>query len=175
MLKALSKLNAILVRILEFFVIVAMALLVIDVIVQVFARQFGLTAIKSAITEELAMLLMVWVSLLGASLGFVLKSHLGVDYFVGKLDGRARTVSELAVAIFIAIFALVLIFGGWTVVQRTIETNQRTPAMGLLRGYAFYIVIPISGVLIALFSLQMILEKIQALVRGADHNTAAQG
>ncbi len=162
MLSALSKLNAVLVRILSFFVIVTMALLVLDVIVQVFARQFGAVWIKSAITEELALILLVWVSVLGASLGFVLKSHLGVDYFVGKLSGRAKIVTELAAAIFIAVFAVILIVGGWTVVERTLATRQETPAMHLMRGYV-YTVIPFSGVLIALFSLQMILEKLREL------------
>ncbi len=88
-----------LVRLLEFLTIVIFAALVLDVLWGVVSRYvFGA---QSRWTEELAIYLLVWVSLLGSTLAFRDQAHLGVDYFVGKLDQTARRlaaiIAELAV------------------------------------------------------------------------------
>jgi TRAP-type C4-dicarboxylate transport system permease small subunit len=77
-------------RLLETLVMVAVAVMVVDVLWQVFTR-FILNN-PSSWTEELAIFLLIWVALLGAAVALNRGAHLGIDYFVGKL----RCSSSLA-------------------------------------------------------------------------------
>ena len=59
--------------------IIAVALLVLDVVWGVFTRYA--MGEQAKWSEELARFLLVWVSLLGGAVAFGTKGHLGVDYF----------------------------------------------------------------------------------------------
>lgn len=150
-----NRLWALVVSGLQWFTILLFAALTLDVLWGVVSRYvFGS---QSRWTEELAIYLLVWVSLLGAALMFRERGHLGVDYFVGKLDPAARrlaaVIAELAVIIF-AGFALV--YGGWMLVSETLRSGQLTPAMGWRIGY-LYSVVPLSGLFIVAFSIEHLL------------------
>ncbi|MFC2086050.1 TRAP transporter small permease, partial [Bacteroidota bacterium] len=96
-------------RVLEFAVVAAMAILVIDVLWQVFTR-FVLRD-PSSWTEELARYLLIWVGLLGAAYAAGKKMHLALDLLPAKLKGaRARHLDmfiELCAFSF-ALFVLVI-------------------------------------------------------------------
>ena len=106
MLRTLKLLKTALTRTLEFALIVAVAALVGSVVWGVMTRASGdfvanysggsvdgiwgwLPSGQAQWTEELAKFLLIWVSLLGGAVAFGRHSHLGVDYFVGKLDKSA--------------------------------------------------------------------------------------
>lgn len=109
---------------------------------------------QSRWTEEFAIYALVWVSLLGAALMFRERGHLGVDYFVGKLDPAARRFTALIAEVAIMVFsAFVLIYGGFMLVSETLRSGQVTPAMGWKIGY-IYSVVPISGLFIMAFSIE---------------------
>ncbi len=116
---------------------------------------------QSRWTEELAVYLLVWVSLLGAALVFRARGHLGVDYFVGKLDPAAQRlcsfISEIAVILFAS---FVLVFGSGMMVWETLRMNQVSPAMGWPVGY-LYLVVPLSGLFIVAFSIEHLLAERQ--------------
>ena len=153
-----------LIKILELAVIAVMGFLVIDVVWGVFTR-YVLRA-PSSWTEELARMLLIWVALLGASIGFIRKSHLGVDYFVNKLAYRYRQIVEVLIYLLIGGFALVvLIYGGYKIVSLTLETCQRSAALGIKMGYV-YLALPVSGFFIFIFAVEMSVEKIILLLRG---------
>ena len=100
------------------------------------------------------MYLLVWVSLLGAALVFRDRGHLGVDYFVGKLDPAARRLSSLIAEGAVMVFAgFVLIFGGGMMVMETLRSGQVTAAMGWPVGY-LYMVVPLSGLFVLAFSIE---------------------
>ena len=152
-----------LVRLLEVSVIVIMGILVIDVIWQVFTR-FVLNN-PSSWTEELAIMLLIWVSLLGASVGFQRFSHLGVDYFVKKLPARKRTINDFMVHLLVAFFAgYIMVYGGYRIVSMTLLFEQRSAALGIKMGYV-YLALPISGLFIVLFSVEMAIQKFREIVR----------
>ncbi len=162
MLDVILKLKAWLVRCLELTVMVVMGLLVVDVVWGVFTRY--VTRHPSSWTEELARMLLIWVGLLGASIGVIRKSHLGVDYFVGKLNERWRTIGQLVVYLLIAVFAaVVLIYGGYKLVSLTLATSQPSPALNIQWGHV-YLALPISGFFIVLFSIEMVIENIGKLL-----------
>lgn len=161
MLKLLVQIKERLVKLLEWILILLVAVLVLDVLWQVFSR-FVLND-PSSWTDELATLLIIWVAMIGASVAFIRNNHLGVDYFVGKLKPRPRLISEIVVQAFIFVFAvIVLVLGGIKLVTLTLLTEQVSPALLIKMGHV-YMALPISGVMIALAAVETAVEKINAL------------
>ena len=88
-------------RLLEAALILAVVVLVLDVLWGVFTR-YALSE-QAKWSEELARFMLVWISLLGGAVAFGEKAHLGVDYFVAKLDpaaGRFITITGQLIVLF---------------------------------------------------------------------------
>jgi TRAP-type C4-dicarboxylate transport system permease small subunit len=155
-------------RALEYLLILAMAILVLNVIWGVLARMLVTTGFlerQSNWTEELARFLMIWVGLLGASLAFEKKAHLGVDFFVGKFHPTAQKILQLATLLVVLLFAIgVLCIGGWELVTRTLALKQETPALGIPKGWV-YLAVPISGFFTIIFTLVQMLDVIRGEAR----------
>ena len=155
-LSCLTVLRKILVKPLEWLLIFGMAALTLDVLWGVFSR-YALGA-QSRWTEELAIYLLIWISLLGASLVYGERGHLGVDYFVKKMDPSAQKMAAVCVeglALFFAGYAM--IGGGWMLVMETLADGSVSPALGWKLGYV-YAAVPVSGALIAFFAAGHALE-----------------
>ena len=136
-----------------------MALMVIVVTWQVITR-YVLNS-PSSYTEELSTYLLIWISLLGAAWALRNRAHLGIDIFTRKLEGRAKTVSQLIIYSAVIAFAvIVFVYGGSRLVYMTLYLNQLSAAFKVPVGYV-YTVIPISGML-------MIYYAIDALVYPED-------
>ena len=149
-----------LVRSLEGLVVLLMGALVLDVLWQVTSRY--VLRRPSSWTDELATLLIIWVALLGASVAFIRQSHLGVDYFVGKLPPRARRLAELTVFALVGLFAaVVLLLGGVKLVALTLLTHQVSPALGVKMGHV-YLALPVSGVFILAFAIESFAARLAA-------------
>jgi TRAP-type C4-dicarboxylate transport system permease small subunit len=157
----LRTLKVILDRALEVLVMVVVAVLVLDVLWQVFTR-FILNS-PSTWTEELAVFMLIWVSLLGAAVALNRGAHLGIDYFVGKLPRKARLSTEVFVFFCVAAFSmLVMVVGGIDLVASTLELGQESPALRVKVGYV-YLAVPISGFFLTLYAAIGMLERVQAL------------
>jgi TRAP-type C4-dicarboxylate transport system permease small subunit len=151
-------------RSLEVLVMVVVAVLVLDVLWQVFTR-FVLNH-PSTWTEELAVFMLIWVSLLGAAVALNRGAHLGIDYFVGKLPHRARLWTEVFVFFCIAGFSLfVMIIGGIDLVTSNLELGQESPALRVEMGYV-YLAVPISGCFLTLYAAIGFVERLQELRKG---------
>lgn len=156
MLRGLLAVKTALVRLLEWIVIVVMAALVLDVLWGVCSR-FVLRA-PSRWTEEVATILLIWVSLLGAAVAFGRHEHLGIDYLVRKLDPSASRLMAILAQILVGVFAgAVMVSGGYVLVSETLRAGQLLPALGLRYGHV-YLAVPVSGAFILLFCLERILE-----------------
>lgn len=154
----LRSIKKVLDRSLEFLVIVVVAVLVVDVLWQVFTR-FVLKN-PSTWTEELAVFMLIWVSLLGAAVALNRGSHLGIDYFVGKLSPKKRLYTEIFAFLCILIFSLtVMVFGGIDLVGSTLKLEQISPALGIKVGYV-YLAVPISGLFLVLYSAIGMFERL---------------
>jgi TRAP-type C4-dicarboxylate transport system permease small subunit len=164
----------VLAKALEYLLILAMAILVLNVIWGVLARMLvtaGILERQSNWTEELARFLMIWVGLLGACLAFEKKAHLGVDFFVGKFHPSAQKILQLASLALVLFFAVaVLCIGGWELVSRTLALKQTTPALGIPKGWV-YLAVPISGFFTVIFTLAQMMDVIRAAPRSV-HDTA---
>ena len=136
--------------VLSWLVIALFAALTVDVLWGVFSRY--VLGAQTRWTDELATTLMVWVALLGAALVYGENGHLGVDYFVGKLDPEAQRLSGLLAHVLVLLFAMaVMVYGGWILVDRALEANQLLPALGWKKGYG-YSVVPLSGLFFVFYA-----------------------
>jgi TRAP-type C4-dicarboxylate transport system permease small subunit len=159
LISGLSRLHTLhvgLLRGLRAVLVLAFAVLCMDVLWGVFSRY--VIGEQSRFTEELAIYLLVWVSLLGAGVTYGDKGHLGVDYFVGKMDPTAQRIAAIAVELLVAFFsAFALLYGGWLLVEKTLEAGQLSPALGLPMGYV-YLAVPLSGLLFLAFAVENLAE-----------------
>jgi TRAP-type C4-dicarboxylate transport system permease small subunit len=167
-IKGLFAVRGVLVKLLKFTAILIMAVLVMDVLWGVFSRYT--IGHQTQWTEEVATILLMWISLLGGSLAYAEKGHLGVDYFTGKLDLAAQRLNQIIVHLIVGLFAAAaMIYGGWILFSRTLEAGQTLPALRIEAAYK-YLVMPISGGFMALFAIEHIVE----LATGAKSGEAVQ-
>ncbi|MCA9734583.1 MAG: TRAP transporter small permease [Deferribacteres bacterium] len=154
----MEKLTQIITSILEKFLTVLMALIVIDVTWQIFTR--FVMRDPSSFTEELAGFLLIWIGLLGASYALYTRAHLGIDILTHKLTGTKRRISEITIYTIVLLFALiVLVIGGMKLVLLTLQLNQISPALGIAMGYV-YMVLPLTGILMMYYSIVFIVRAL---------------
>jgi TRAP-type C4-dicarboxylate transport system permease small subunit len=154
---------------LEILLTVVMTILVLDVVWQVFTRY--ILKDPSSWTEELATFLMIWVGMLGASVALYRGAHLGIDYFVGKFSARKKLYTEIFVFVCIGLFSLlVMLIGGVGLVNRTFALGQVSPAMKIRMGYV-YLALPVSGFFLVMYSIELLIERVVALVKHKDIQT----
>jgi TRAP-type C4-dicarboxylate transport system permease small subunit len=150
-------------RTLEMLAGVSMVVLVVDVVWQVITR--FIMRNPSSWTEELATFLMIWVSLLGASVALNRGAHLGIDYFVQKLPPLGQLYVKLFIFGCVALFSLlVLTVGGINLVQLTLMREQLSPALGLPMGYV-YLAVPVSGFFLVLYSSQFFIDTLVLIIK----------
>jgi TRAP-type C4-dicarboxylate transport system permease small subunit len=164
MLAALAATRRALVRALEFAVTLLMAALVLDVLWQVFTRMASnlprdvLAIDPSRWTDELAVMLLIWVALLGAVVAFDRKAHLGVDYMVARLPEGARRIAQVLAFALVAVFAAAcMLYGGIVFVSE--NTCQLSPALGIPMS-AVYVGVPVSGFFFLLLSLEALAREV---------------
>lgn len=151
---------------LEVVVMVCVAVLVLDVLWQVFTRK--VLNNPSKWTEEIAIFLLIWVSLLGAAVALSLGAHLGIDYFVSKLSKTKRIFTEILTFLLILAFSVyVMLYGGFDLVKSTFELGQISPVLGIKMGYV-YIAVPVSGFFMMIYSFIGMCERINAFKNGED-------
>ena len=139
-------------RALGWVLVVIMAVSVVNVLWQVFTR-FVLSD-PSSYTEELARYLLIWIGLVGAAYASGRQMHLAIDLLARRLAGRWRRGLEIAIRVLIMGFAVaVLVVGGLRLVALTLSLGQTSAALRIPMGWV-YLALPLSGSLIAWFSLR---------------------
>ena len=109
-------------------------------------------------TEEAAVNLMIWLTMVGAAVADYRREHLGVDYVVAKLDPVARVPVLLVAEVCVVAFAAAaMAYGGGILTSRTLEAGQMLPALEFRKGWV-YSAVPIAGVTIVLSGLERILR-----------------
>jgi TRAP-type C4-dicarboxylate transport system, small permease component len=138
----MNKLLKIMDKILSVVLSALIAFLAIGVISTVFLRYFF--GFSSGAFEEYLTMSFVITCFIGSALSVREKQHISISYFVDKLTGRRKTVSEIVVMVaIIVVSSVVLIYSiRWIMaVGSTIS-----PVSGVKKGF-YYIVVPFSSVL----------------------------
>ncbi len=138
-------------RVIENLLILIFALLVIDVLWQVFGRY--VLQQSFSFTEEFARFALIWLSILGAAYLNGKREHLSMDFLLRKLSPEKKRKRMQIIEILMFIFALVvMVIGGGNLVYTTLYLGQVSPAMHISLGYV-YAIVPISGLLIMFYSI----------------------
>ena len=137
-------------KILEYFLVAIMSILVIDVLWQVTSRY--ILSSPSSFTDELAGFLLIWVGMLGAAYVAGRNEHLAIDIVLQRSTGLKKKRLQIIINIIIFIFAFTVMFigGTWLVYTRFI-LDVKSAALQLPLGFV-YMVMPISGLLIVYYS-----------------------
>lgn len=141
-------------KVLGTFCVALFAFLVLLVTWQVFTR-FVLNN-PSAISEELAKIVFVWLVLFGSAYVFGERGHMAIEFIKDKLPPKIKMVVETFIEITIIGFtAFVLIWGGWIATEMTM--TQTSAALQVPIGY-LYSALPISGLLVVFYCINNIFE-----------------
>ena len=160
-----------LIRALEILLMVLVVGLTLTVLWGVFTR-FCLGK-QAEYTDELARVLLVWISMIGAALAFGEKAHLGVDYFVAKLHPEARkTLSVVVQLVVLSLATVVFVVGGWALAMG--QMGQQLPTLPLSRGMV-YLSIPLGGLLMILFAIENVAEIIRTPASQLGAQTKSEG
>lgn len=137
--------------------IIIMAVMVINVLWQVFTRY--VTGSPSSFTDELARYLMIWIGVLGAAYVSGKNMHVAIDVLPQKAGPKTQRILSFIVSGLIITFALVaFVVGGTRLVYITYILGQHSPALNMPL-YLVYLVLPISGLLIIFYKSSDILKK----------------
>jgi TRAP-type C4-dicarboxylate transport system permease small subunit len=112
-------------------------------------------------TEEFARYCLVWSSLLGAGVALKRGEHIAVTFFVDRIPGGMAPQAALLVSIFIALFLIVILWGGVHLVILT--RHQLSPAMRIPMAWP-YLAIPISSLIMLLHELTFIHKRLQSMI-----------
>ena len=138
-------------KILEWIMIVIFALLVFDVLFQVFSRY--VLGESFTWTEEFARFALIWITILGAAYLNGKKEHLSMDFLYQKFSKSSKRKASILIEVLIFLFALiVMVIGGLNLVYTTLHLEQLSGTLRIPLGYV-YAIMPSSGFLIMCFSI----------------------
>ncbi|MBD0379686.1 TRAP transporter small permease [Paenibacillus sedimenti] len=146
-MKVIKRLALSIDSIFEWFSLTALTSMTLIVIIQVITRKlFNFVFFWS---EEVTLLLMVWFSFMGIAIGFREKLHIATDSFTNRFGKRFNQIWDKVIALVVFGFGLYLVINGW---QFTIDQYETTlPATGLTNSL-YYLVMPITGIMICVYS-----------------------
>ena len=131
---------------LEWVLIAIFALLVLDVLFQVFSRYMLGTSFTW--TEEFARFSLIWLTILGAAYLSGKREHLSMDFLYQKFSVSNKRKASILIEILIFLFALfVMVIGGFNLVYTTLHLEQLSGTLRIPLGYV-YAIMPFSGLLI---------------------------
>ena len=143
-----------------------MIILVAGIVVVVSAQVFSRFVLgdSSSITEELARFILIWIGLFGGAYGYHTNVHLGLDVVVKKMSHTPQLIAGMIAHLCVLGFAvIVMIYGGLSLVQLTLDPVQISAAMQIKMAYV-YLSIPISGLLIVMFAITKLRESFMLIV-----------
>ncbi len=122
----------------------------------------------STVSEELLTYSFTWMALLSSAYVFGKRDHMRMGFMADKFGRGGQKILGILSEILIMILAgSVMIYGGITITQLTM--TQSTASLGIPMGVV-YTIIPISGVLIVLYSILNLVD----LIMGVDRTTGKE-
>lgn len=117
----------------------------------------------STVSEELLTYSFTWMALLATAYVFGKRDHMRMGFMADKVNAAGQKVLNIIAEILIMILAAsVMIYGGVTIMDLTM--TQSTASLGIPMGVV-YTIIPISGVLIVIYSVLNIIDLVAGVER----------
>lgn len=117
----------------------------------------------STVSEELLTYSFTWMALLASAYVFGKRDHMRMGFAADKLGKAGQKVLNIISEILIVILAgSVMIYGGVTIMDLTM--TQSTASLGIPMGVV-YTIIPLSGVLIVVYSILNLVDLITGVER----------
>jgi len=111
-------------------------------------------------TEEVSLIMMVWLAMLGSGLGVRTNEHLAMDVGLRQLPWKAQRVVSRGIWLLVATFGLYLVWYGFELASLTML--QTFSASKLPIGW-MYLGIPLGGALIAFYALRNLFAGTEAV------------
>ena len=133
------------------------------IVAVVFYQVFGRYVLNSSPTwtESLALVLVLYVTLIGAAVGVRDAGHIGMESLLVLLPASARNKIELLIHFLVMVFGAAMIYNG--LVLGSSVMSYKIPNLGLPE-MVRYVPLVLSGVLVISFSI----EHVIALVQGKE-------
>lgn len=126
----------------------------------------------STVSEELLTYSFTWMALLSSAYVFGKRDHMRMGFLADKLTGKKRLALEVVIEALILAFAvIVLIFGGIRIMNLTM--TQVTASLGIPMG-TVYTVVPLSGVLIVIYTVLNIIDLCAGRIELGDTEEAQE-
>src|SRR5256885_9169271 len=155
----IGRVNARLARWGMYFAVTGLLAIVVVVAWQVFGRY----VLNSSPTwaENLALVLILYVTLVGAAVGVRDAGHIGMDSILVMVPEKIRNRIELLIHVLVGIFGVAMAYNGW--ILGASVAPYKLPNINLSEA-ARYVPLVVSGVMVVLFSI----EHLVALARGEE-------
>ncbi len=119
----------------------------------------------STVSEELLTYSFTWMALLATAYVFGKRDHMRMGFLADKFNQSTRKLLSILAEILIMLLAgAVMVYGGFTIVQLTM--TQSTASLGIPMG-VIYTIIPVSGILIVVYSVLNIADLATGQVQAA--------
>ena len=148
-MEGMHKVRAGIMRILGIVIICLFAMMTVIGTYQIVTRYFFNR--PSTVSEELLTYSFTWMALLASAYVFGKRDHMRMGFLADKITGPARKGLEIAIDLLTFAFAgVVMVYGGISITKLTMI--QTTASLRVPMGY-IYVIVPVTGLLIMLFSL----------------------
>ncbi|WP_105901190.1 TRAP transporter small permease [Vibrio gangliei] len=153
----MNKIRTILDRSIEAFGCLALLIMVAVACWQVISRYVFNS--PSTFSEEFLRFALIWVSLIGLAYVSGKQEHISLTLFLDKCPPHLIHIWKIVLqVVFIGFAVYVLIIGGWNV--SSITMYQISPVLQVSMGKVYY-ALPVSGVLVIIYSLLNIADLIK--------------
>lgn len=133
------------------------------IVAVVFYQVFGRYVLNDSPTwaESLAILMILYVTLIGAAVGVRDAGHIGLDSLLVILPDAMRRKVEIVIYLLVGLFGAGMAYNGWLLGQSV--AAYKIPNLHVSEALR-YVPLALSGVLIVLFSI----EHVVAILRGEE-------
>lgn len=147
-MEALHRIRAMIMKVLGIVIMILFMLMTVIGTYQIVTRYFFNR--PSTVSEELLTYSFTWMALLASAFVFGKRDHMRMGFLADKLTGTARKYLEVAIDFLTFLLAaVVMVYGGCSITKLTMI--QTTASLRVPMGY-IYIIVPLTGILIMIFS-----------------------
>ncbi|MDO5348332.1 MAG: TRAP transporter small permease [Lachnospiraceae bacterium] len=148
-METMNKIRAAIMKVLGVIIVALFVLMTVIGTYQIVTRYFFNR--PSTVSEELLTYSFTWMALLASAYVFGKRDHMRMGFLADNLTGTTRKYLEIIIDLMtFALAAVVMVYGGISITKLTMI--QKTASLQVPMGY-IYVIVPITGVLIMIFSL----------------------